>query len=150
MPIDTQSHITFYTEGTVATIPLQDLELVQQWLTALATRHHAEVLSLTFILADDEYILQVNKDYLSHDYYTDVITFPYREGDELEADIFISVDRVKDNAAQRGEPYLRELRRVMAHGILHLLGYRDKTADDQLAMRLAEDEALAHYDELAI
>jgi rRNA maturation RNase YbeY len=148
MSSDAQAQISFFVEGQIEASPLQDVSRVERWLTTLATRRDAEILALTFILADDDYILNINRDYLDHDFYTDIITFPYRQGEVLEADIFISIDRVKDNATQQGEPYLRELRRVIAHGVLHLLGYRDKTSEEQKAMRMAEESALTLYDEL--
>jgi rRNA maturation RNase YbeY len=148
MSSDAQAQISFFVEGQIEASPLQDVSRVERWLTTLATRRDAEILALTFILADDDYILNINRDYLDHDFYTDIITFPYRQGEVLEADIFISIDRVKDNATQQGEPYLRELRRVIAHGVLHLLGYRDKTSEEQKAMRMAEEAALTLYDEL--
>lgn len=148
MSSDASAHISFFVEGQIEVSPLQDIGRVERWITALAARHDADILSLTFILADDDYILNVNREYLDHDFYTDVITFPYQQGEVLEADIFISIERVQDNAAQQSEPYLRELRRVIAHGILHLVGHRDKTDEEQQAMRMAEEAALALYDEL--
>ncbi len=102
-----------------------------------------ELLSLSYIFMTDEQLLEVNRQHLDHDYYTDVITFD--NSDELnviEGDIFISIDRVRDNAKQLGEKSSVELHRVMVHGLLHLCGLGDKTEQEQLEMRAAEDRML--------
>jgi len=97
---------------------------------------------LEYVLCSDEYILKVNKEHLDHDYYTDIITFPLQES-PLEATIFISVDRVKENAELYNCSEQDELHRVMVHGLLHLLGYNDKTTDEKKQMRLEEDNCLS-------
>ena len=96
-----------------------------------------------YLFCDDEYILQVNRDYLQHDYYTDIITFDYCEGDILNGDLVISLDTVRTNAEQFGHPYDEELHRVIIHGILHLCGQNDKGPGEREQMEAAENRALA-------
>ena len=100
---------------------------------------------INYILVEDEELLEMNKEYLGHDEYTDVITFDYSEEEEINGDIFISWDRVKENAAHYKVDELEELRRVMVHGILHLLGYGDKTEQEQKTMREKEDSNLSMF-----
>ena len=95
-----------------------------------------------YIFCDDEKILEINRQFLQHDYYTDIITFDYCEGDTLSGDIFISVDTVTANAKEYSVSFDEELKRVMIHGILHLCGQNDKTADEQQEMRIKENNAL--------
>ncbi|MCM4150262.1 rRNA maturation RNase YbeY [Arenibacter sp. N53] len=97
---------------------------------------------LDFIFCDDEYLLKINQDYLNHDTYTDIITFPYEDLNGLAGDIFISVERVRDNATDYGVDFITELKRVMAHGVLHLIGYGDKKEEEVLLMRSKEDEKI--------
>ena len=119
----------------------------KKWLTAQAKAEGHDMGDLNYVFCSDEYVLQVNRDHLNHDYYTDIITFDNREfeDDPIEGDIFISVDRVADNAAQLGVSAEQEMRRVLAHGLLHLCGYGDKTEADQAVMRSKEDEWLAVF-----
>lgn len=91
-------------------------------------------------------MLEINRAYLNHDYYTDIITFPSEDFPVLSADIFISTDRVKENATTYGSSYTKELHRVIIHGLLHLCGYRDKTDDEADKMRAKEDAALVEFD----
>ena len=98
--------------------------------------------NITYIFCDDEYLLEVNKQYLQHDYYTDVITFDYVENDLISGDIFISTDRVRENALAFGSSETEELHRVIIHGALHLLGLKDKSEKEASQMRQAENEAL--------
>lgn len=97
---------------------------------------------LNFIFCSDEYLLAINKTYLKHDYFTDIITFNYNEGDTVSGDIYISTDRIAENAKERNFPLELELRRVMIHGILHLLGYDDKDPASRAIMRAQEDFCL--------
>ena len=94
----------------------------------------------------DEELLVINKEHLNHDYYTDIITFDYARGDRISGELFISLDRVKDNAQVLGVTYNSELRRVVAHGILHLTGLKDKTEEEIKVMRRKEDEVLAYLE----
>lgn len=117
------------------------------WLNNVARKGGRFIENISYIFCSDEYLLDMNIRYLGHDYYTDIITFPYHEGDQLSGDMFISVDRVRDNAAEYGVDFETELRRVMVHGLLHLMGYGDKTAEDVLIMRAKEDECLQMFDQ---
>lgn len=102
--------------------------------------------AIHYIFCDDAYLLEINKEYLQHDTLTDIITFRYQEHPHpLESDIYISTERVQENASKFGVAFDAELRRVMAHGVLHLLGFKDKSAADKQKMRQAEEEALGLY-----
>ena len=138
-----ESTISYFSEDT--DFELADADNHTQWLKKIANVHNSEILSLTYIFCSDEYLLNINKSYLNHDYYTDIITFPYKQGEELESDIFISIDRVQDNAAQAGVSFTEELHRVMAHGVLHLIGFGDKTEEEAKIMRKKEEESIALF-----
>lgn len=117
---------------------------ISEWLVNIATTHDAEIETINYIFCSDEYLLSINQQYLDHDYYTDIITFDNSvEGSPILSDIFISIDRVQDNADQQGSSFDNELHRVLAHGLLHLLGFKDKTEDDQILMRQKEDACLS-------
>lgn len=103
---------------------------------------------ICIIFCDDDYLLNINRQYLEHDYYTDIITFDYVEGDRISGDLFISLDTVKSNADKFSVPFDTEAKRVIIHGILHLLGLKDKTDSEALAMRAAEDKAIGLYPSL--
>ena len=115
---------------------------VRSWLTELAETEQKIISELNYIFCSDEYLLKVNKEHLDHDYYTDVITFDYCENDIISGDIFISVDRIKDNSKTYKKTISNELNRVMAHGLLHLMGYKDKSEEDEKEMREMEEFAL--------
>jgi len=141
--VDTQStkaDISFTTQEVSYT--LESVEAVSSWLHATALAHHRSIATLEYIFCSDDYLLEINKQYLDHDYYTDIITFPLQES-PLEATVFISIDRVRENAELYNNTFLDELHRVVVHGLLHLLGYKDSTDDDKAKMRLKEDECLA-------
>ena len=121
---------------------LQEKERITIWLEHLMAMHHKFPGNLTFIFCSDEYLLEMNKQYLNHDTYTDIITFNYNEGHYISGDIFISIDRVKENAGSFKVKFEDELHRVMAHGVLHLLGFNDKTKKDEAEMRKMEEMAL--------
>ncbi|GAB3246153.1 rRNA maturation RNase YbeY [Larkinella harenae] len=136
--------IRFFTEDTPFNLPHK--LPTRQWLTALAKREGFGIGELNYIFCSDEYLLQVNREYLAHDYYTDIITFDNSEEENrLEGDIFVSIDRVRDNARQLNIPEEQELRRVLAHGLLHLSGYGDKTDDEVRLMRQKEEESLSAW-----
>ncbi|HRH37639.1 MAG TPA: rRNA maturation RNase YbeY [Flavobacteriales bacterium] len=118
---------------------------LSKWITHVAKDHGVMVGDLAFVLLTDEGLLQYNKRYLNHDDYTDVITFDGQTGNGVSGDILISLDRVAANAKGLGVPLQVELRRVMVHGLLHLLGYKDKSAKAKTAMRKAEDDLLQLY-----
>ena len=126
------------------------------WIKDIASKHGKTIGEIAYVFCDDAKILEVNRQYLGHDYYTDIITFDYCEDDKLSgdifisldtvksnSDIFISLDTVKSNSATYGTDYYDELTRVIIHGILHLCGYKDKSDDESRAMRALEDEAIA-------
>jgi len=94
----------------------------------------------------DEELLSINKKHLEHDYYTDIITFDYSRGNKISGELYVSLERVEENALALGLSYESEIRRVVAHGILHLIGFKDKTEEEEKAMRSKEDEVLAYID----
>ena len=100
---------------------------------------------INYIFCDDDYILEINKQYLDHDYYTDIISFDYSVGNELHGDIFVSIDRVRENAVDFNVTFDEELKRVIIHGILHYVGYKDKTEEDEVLMRQKEDEKIKMF-----
>ena len=112
------------------------------WVKAVAASYGKKVGEIAYIFVDDEEILRVNREYLQHDYYTDIITFDYTEGDTISGDLFISLDTVRTNAEQFDKPYEEELHRVIIHGILHLCGINDKGPGEREIMEAAEDKAL--------
>ena len=113
------------------------------WVKAVAASYGKKVGEIAYIFVDDEEILRVNREYLQHDYYTDIITFDYTEGDTISGDLFISLDTVRTNAEQFDKPYDEELHRVIIHGILHLCGINDKGPGEREIMEVEEVKALA-------
>lgn len=135
--------IFFHQEDTPFELQPEKTRLVQEWLLAVIQLEGFVLNNLNYIFCSDDYLLQMNQQYLDHDTYTDVITFDNSEIDsEIEGDIFISIDRVKENAAAFQKDTDNELCRVMVHGLLHLCGYSDKTSTDMNMMRQKEDEHL--------
>ncbi len=112
------------------------------WIRAVADSYGKRVGEVAYVFCDDEKILEVNRQYLQHDYYTDIITFDYCEGNRLSGDLFISLDTVRSNAELFGRPYDEELHRVIIHGILHLVGINDKGPGEREIMEAAENKAL--------
>ena len=112
------------------------------WFKALAQQHHTEAGDINFIFVDDGYLLEINQNFLNHDGYTDIITFDYRDQNILNSDIYISIERITDNAKSLNVDFLNELHRVMAHGVLHLIGFKDKSPSEKLEMRAQEEKAL--------
>ena len=113
------------------------------WVKAVAASYGKRVGEIAYFFVDEEKILEVNRQYLGHDYYTDIITFDYCEGDVISGDLFICLDTVRTNAEQVGATYEEELHRVIIHGILHLCGINDKGPGEREIMEAAEDKALA-------
>lgn len=134
--------INFYAEEGVAE-PRLRRDIVRAWLNSVATQHGRRVGTLSYMFCNDEQILKANRDFLQHDYYTDIITFDSSEGERIAGDLLISLDTVRSNADGLGISYEEELHRVMVHGVLHLCGYGDKSEDEALRMRQLEDEALS-------
>ncbi len=115
------------------------------WLNSIAEYHDVTIDSVGFVFCDDEFVLEMNQKHLDHDTYTDIITFDYGTHDLLEGEIYISIDRVRANASELGNPFEEELKRVMAHGVLHMIGFGDQNAEEKSMMRLMEDEAIALF-----
>ncbi|NNJ89721.1 MAG: rRNA maturation RNase YbeY [Eudoraea sp.] len=124
---------------------VSDITKYTEWLKNIILSEGKIPGNLCFIISTDENVLKINQEYLGHTDLTDVITFDYTEGDELNGDIFMSLDRIKENAEVYEVEMDNELRRVMAHGVLHLMGYSDKSADEKSIMRAKEDEKLKMF-----
>lgn len=122
--------------------------IIKNWLKTLIGAHGAKPGDINIILQSDQELLALNQQALQHDYYTDIITFNFNSGKTISGDLFISVDRIKENALTFASSTEEELRRVMAHGVLHLLGFNDKTSGEQQIMRKKEDAALHLFREL--
>lgn len=123
-------------------IPDFNPEFFSLWISKVIEENQFTLGELTYIFCSDEYLLDMNKEHLNHDYYTDIITFNYNEGFSLSGDLFISYDRIKDHAKEFGVDVFDELSRVMVHGVLHLIGFNDKTDEEQELMTEKENEYL--------
>lgn len=139
--------IEFYHDESVA-MPALHKTIVREWLTAVAASHAKTIGGLCYQFCDDERILEVNRQFLDHDYYTDIITFDETRGDRIAGDMIISLDTVASNAQLVGASFAEELHRVLVHGVLHLCGYGDKTPEEEQRMRQMEDTALTLLSEL--
>lgn len=124
--------------------PIEINTKTNEWLQELITREQKKVGKITYIFMSDDGLLKVNRDFLKHDYYTDVITFDYVKGKTISADIFVSLPRISENAILHSKDFNSELHRVLAHGLLHLCGYNDKTDEEKIEMRKKEDFYLNH------
>lgn len=122
---------------------LADEPKVKKWILAVVGAQGKRVGNLNYLFCDDSYLIDVNRTYLNHDTYTDIITFDYVEGSVVSGDILISVERVSENATLFNSSFEQELRRVIIHGVLHLLGQADKSDEDAAEMRRKEESALA-------
>lgn len=120
-------------------------ETYQEWLQSIATSEAHSISELNYIFCNDEYLHKINVEYLNHDTYTDIISFDYTENDEVAGDIFISVERVQENANTFEVSFHNELLRVMAHGLLHLCGYGDKSDAEESTMRAKEEEKIKMF-----
>ena len=132
--------INFYEEDIKS--HLRNRRVIKQWIKDIISSYNYTTGNISYIFCSDDYLLNINRQYLSHDYYTDVITFDYDENDIVSGDIFISVDTVKSNSEQYSVSYNCELYRVIIHGVLHLCGLKDKTPEDAKIMREAEEKSL--------
>ncbi len=112
---------------------------LKNWIISTIKKEEMQTGDLSFIFCSDEFLLEMNKQYLEHDYFTDIITFDYVENDIVSGDIFISVDRIRENANTYGVTFWEELNRIVIHGVLHLLGYKDKEKTDKELMTQKED-----------
>jgi rRNA maturation RNase YbeY len=133
--------ISYQTDGV--DMPAIHKRETSDWVKHVAACYGKRVGEIAYIFCSDEKILEVNRQYLKHDYYTDIITFDYCEGNRIAGDLFISLDTVRSNAEQFNQPYERELDRVIIHGILHLVGINDKGPGEREIMEAAEEKALA-------
>ncbi len=127
---------------------LKDKLKIKRWIKQVVENHGYKLGDVSYVFCSDERILEVNKQYLSHDFYTDIITFDYVEKRRVSGDIFISIDRVKENAKDFNVTFLQELLRVIIHGVLHLLGFEDHSQEEQQLMRQKENEAMAFWDKM--
>lgn len=118
-------------------------QLNNRWLKMVAGSEVKKLGDVTIIFCSDNYILDVNMRYLQHDYFTDIITFDYCEGNVLSGDLFISIDTVRENAAEYGAEFDEELHRVIVHGLLHLIGYDDRTPEEEMEIHRKEDYYLS-------
>ena len=132
--------VSYQTDGVE--MPAIKKSKTTEWIKAVAATYEKRVGEIAYIFCSDEKILEVNRQYLQHDYYTDIITFDYCEGNRLSGDLFISLDTVRTNAKQFGSDYETELHRVIIHGILHLCGINDKGPGEREIMEKAEIKAL--------
>jgi len=117
-----------------------------KWIKSIADKYGKQIGNICYLFCTDEKILEVNKQFLNHDFYTDIITFDYSEKNKIAGDMFISLDTVLSNSQKYQTPYDEELHRVIIHGILHLCGLKDKSEDEIKEMRKAEEEALSMLD----
>ncbi|MEI7509009.1 MAG: rRNA maturation RNase YbeY [Flavobacterium sp.] len=115
------------------------------WISLVIRSESKKEGDINYIFCDDDYILEINKQYLNHDYYTDIISFDYSVGNELHGDIFVSIERIRENATDFNVTFDEELKRVIIHGLLHYCGYKDKTSEEEVLMRLKEDEKIAMF-----
>lgn len=127
---------------------LQNEDTVKKWISDVVFSYGRYVGKINYLFCSDSYVHQVNLKFLQHDTYTDIITFDYVEGTRISGDIIISVDRVRENSQSFSVPFQQELHRVIIHGVLHLLGFKDKTDADASVMRLKEDESLALFNSM--
>ena len=136
------TEIVYMTQGKVA-LPRFNQEMVRDWIVEVARTLNQRVGCLTYVFCDDEYILATNREFLGHDYYTDIITFDYTNSRHIAGDMVISLDTVRTNAEGLGVPYENELMRVIIHGVLHLCGINDKGPGEREIMEQHENNALA-------
>jgi len=127
--------IHFFYENTSEIIE----ENIKPWIEKIIITEEKRLGEINYIFCDDEYLLKINQNFLDHDYYTDIITFDQVRGKTISGEIFVSLQRIKDNASLISKNYEEEKKRVIAHGILHLCGYKDKTEEEQKKMRAKED-----------
>lgn len=132
--------INFFNEDT--SYVLKDKKKLKKWVQVIIENHHKSLGEINFVFCSDDYLHKMNLEYLQHDTLTDIITFDYCENDTISGDLFISIDRVKDNAAHLKIKLVDELHRVMIHGVLHLIGFKDKSKQDAATMRSQEEKSL--------
>ena len=131
--ISFNSEIDFHLENELA---------FSNWISRVILSENKKEGDINYIFCDDEFMLDINKQYLNQDYYTDIISFDYSVGNELHGDVFISIERVQENAEDFNAAFDEELKRVIIHGILHYCGYKDKSDEEEISMRNKEDEKI--------
>lgn len=138
--------IQYIAEG----VELPDLKKrkINNWIRQVALEYDRRLGDIAYVFCNDEKILEINRQYLSHDYFTDIITFDYSEGNLISGDIFISIDTVRFNAQELDVQFLNELHRIIIHGILHLCGQDDKTPELRIQMTSKENKALSELNEM--
>jgi rRNA maturation RNase YbeY len=137
---ETDAAIAFHDED--ADFLPENEPALSQWIQKVIDQEKGQLQQINYIFCSDEYLHRINLEYLDHDTYTDIITFPYEDPPLIHSDIFISVERVRENASDLGVSFEKELHRVIIHGVLHLCGYPDKTPVEAQRMREREDKAL--------
>ena len=138
----TDEIINFYSETE---FELSHVDNYRNWLRAVVLSEEKQLGEVSFIFCEDDYLLKINQEYLNHDTYTDIISFDNSVGNILGGDIFISIERVRENAKEFGVVFEEELRRVMSHGLLHFCGYKDKTPKESELMREKEEEKMKMF-----
>ena len=124
---------------------LDDETLYSDWLSKVISSEKKSEGDINYVFCDDNYLVEINQQYLNHDTLTDIISFDYSIGNELHGDIFISVERVRENAVDFNVDFNEELKRVLVHGVLHYCGYKDKSEDDEKLMRQKEEEKMKMF-----
>lgn len=143
-----EEQIQFFSE--YKDFELDQQELYRSWVKVVIHKHNKSCGALNYIFCSDDYLLDINRQYLDHDYYTDIISFPDEDSDSIAGDLYISIDRVRDNAQQLQVPFSAELDRVIIHGVLHFLGFSDKTEQEEKEMRVLEDKMVAIKSKLEV
>ena len=140
------SSLDFYSEDIEFLLPNEDN--ISSWVNKVTEKHTCKIENVSIIFCSDEFLLDLNQQHLHHDFYTDILTFPFHEKGTkwLMGDIFISIDRVRENAVTLKTGFVNELHTVIIHGILHLIGFNDESEEEEREMRMREDEALALRD----
>ena len=138
-----KSKVCFFFQGT--TFSLANRKELKSFIESIFKKEGKKLDSLNYIFTTDKAVLEINKQFLSHDFYTDILTFDLSESSSIKAEIYISVDRVKDNAMEMNVPFKQELLRVLFHGVLHLCGYKDKNKTETMQMREMENFYLSKY-----
>ncbi len=124
---------------------IKDEQTYSNWISNIISSENKTEGEINYIFCDDDYLVEINQQYLNHDTLTDIISFDYSLGNEINGDIYISIERVKDNAIDFNVDFEEELKRVLAHGVLHYCGYKDKSEEDELLMRSKEDEKIQMF-----
>ena len=135
--------ISFFFEDVEFELP--DEQYLREWLLSVAESENKPIREVNYIFCSDEHLRGINVEFLDHDYYTDIITFDYGDESQMQGEIYISTDRVTENAQAHGVSFANELCRVMVHGVLHIAGYGDKTPEQETVMREKEDFYLAKF-----